>query len=408
MATIYIKFNTPAGVVFGIEENGVLRSANSSEVTKIISNAVPVVTRTSSTDQPISAPTVSTAKPEPSLAGIPGVNPDAYTPEQERLFISLMLSGKNVNDAARESRSGGGLPSGVSMYSGVLPSGRTGGAPAAAPAPATTTPTSPTGAVGAAVGNPVSSNMQFKSSAAYGALSQEMKDFVDLAFNLISVGGEEEAKFFANAISQAQAIADPYFKTQIALAKAEITGAIAEKNFDYGVKSEAITRARDELLQDISLNKEFLTFEQQADIAKAVKGYDEDLLKIADEAAEKGITFATGARSRALAESRRGEQFQDVVQSNRRRFNFQMKELELKASRGDTAAQKELEKLQGERGFSLQQIGRAAEEVLGSAGAPSIPGYAPTGGAMGKIEEDKRRAIISDTQGFMQLQKGFL
>ena len=268
-------------------------------------------------------------------------------------------------------------------------------------------PAVPVPTVGGNITAPVTGK-KFQETNEYKSLPPESKDFVDIAYNLIEVGGEAEAKFFANAVAQAQAIADPYYKTQLSLAGAEVLGAIAEKNNDFETRKEVIERVRDELMQDVSSNKEFLTLEQQADISRNIRQYDEDLLTIADEAAEKGLTFATGARSRALAESRRGEQFQDVIQSGQRRFNFQIKELELKAARGDTSAQKELEALTGQKGFALQQIGRAAEEVLGSANVPAIPGFTPTGSALGKIEEEKRRTTISDVSGFLNLQKGFI
>lgn len=248
----------------------------------------------------------------------------------------------------------------------------------------------------------------FKDTAAYKALPQDMKDFVNIAYNLIEVGGEAEAKMFANAIAQAQAVADPYFKTQLSLARAEVLGSIAEKNFDYEAKAEVVQRARDELMQDVASGKEFLSLEQQAEIAREVKAYDEDLLSIADQAAEKGITFATGARSRSLAESRRATQYEDVVQSTNRQANFKKKELEMRASRGDIAAQKELATLAGGKMFDLQNIGRAAEQVLGTANTPAIEGFTPVGGATGKIEEDKRKAILSDVAGFATLQKGFV
>ena len=254
-------------------------------------------------------------------------------------------------------------------------------------------------------------SIQFKSSKAYKSLNAELKDFVDVAYELISVGGEEEAKQFASALEQAQSVADPYYKTQLALAKAEIIGSIAEKNKDFELRSEVIKRTRDELLADVKSNREFLDLEQQAEIARTIKTYDEDLLSIADEAAERGLTFATGARSRALAEVKRKEQFGEVIQSNTRKHNFQMKELELKASRGDTDAIKKLEELSSSKTFGLQQIGRAAEEVLGSdrvdeLGLGSV--YKKVGGSIGKIEEEKRRKIIEDTAGYMNLQRGFI
>ena len=229
-----------------------------------------------------------------------------------------------------------------------------------------------------------------------------------MSYNLIEIGGEDEARQFSEAIKQAQAVADPYFKTQLALAKAEVMGSIAERNNDFETRSSIIKRTRDELLADVKSNSEFLTLEQQAEISREAKQYDEDLLSIADQAAEKGLTFATGARSRALAEERRGTQYADVVQSSNRTLNEKKRELGLKAQRGDTAAQEELASLAREQGFALQGIGRAAEQVLGSANLPAISGYTPTGGAIGKIEEEKKKAITSDIAGFMSLQKGFI
>ena len=249
---------------------------------------------------------------------------------------------------------------------------------------------------------------EFKDTDAYKALPQEMKAYVDLSYNLIQFGGEAEAQLFANAIKQAQAVADPYYKTQLALAKAETLGSIAKTNNDYETRSEIIRRTRDELLADVSANKEFLSLEQQAEISRTARAYDEDLLSIADEAAEKGLTFATGARSRAIAEERRGTQYADVVESSGRRFNIQKRELELKASRGDVDAQKQLEALSRDRGFILKDIGRKAEEVLGSANLPGSKGYVPTGGTLGEIEEKKRRAVVQDTGAFFELQKGFI
>lgn len=261
--------------------------------------------------------------------------------------------------------------------------------------PTTTAPTAPVSA-------------KFRDSAAYKALPSDLREFVDLAYGLIEVGGANEAQMFANALKQAQGAADPYYKTLMSLARAEVLGSIAEQNFDYETKSEAIRRARNELMEDVRLNKDFLTLEQQAEIAREVRKYDEDLLDIADIAAEKGLTFATGARSRARAEELRGMEYQDVVQSSGRQFNFQIRELELRAARGDVEAEKQLAALTGKRNLALQGIGRAAEEVLGSANLPSIPGFTPTGGAVGKIEEEKRRAIASDTAAYLELQKGFI
>src|SRR3990167_1359163 len=275
-----------------------------------------------------------------------------------------------------------------------------------APAPApnvSATSTSPTN-----ITQPVPTSAAFKNTEAYKALTQEEKDFVDLAYNLISVGGEEEARIFANAITQAKAIADPYFRSVLTLALGEIQGAIAEKNFDFQTKAEILKRTRDELFEDLKRGREYLTLEQQALLGKELSVYEEDLLTMADQAAEKGLTFATGARSRALAEERRTEQYGEVVQSTQRVTNMRIKELEIRAQRGDLDAQRQLEALTGQKAFDLQKIGRAAEEVLGTTNLPAVEGYTPAGGVIGKIEEEKQKAVISDVGAFVNLQKGFI
>jgi peptidoglycan hydrolase-like protein with peptidoglycan-binding domain len=272
----------------------------------------------------------------------------------------------------------------------------------------TTTETKTGTGTGTGIDTPVPASVAFKNTEAYKSLSQELKDFVDLSYNLVEVGGEDDARNFANAIDQAKAIAEPYFKAQLSLAKAEVLSNIAEKTSDYQTKAEVIQRTRDELLQDVSINKDQLTLEQQAELATAARGYDEDLLTIADQAAEKGITFATGYKSRNLAETRRGEQYKDVIQSSQRTLNFKIKELELKAARGDVAAQKELAALQTTKSFDLQQIGRSAEEVLGSANMPTVEGYTPTRNVLGTLEEKKQKSMTSDIAAFFDLQKGLI
>ena len=392
------------------------------------------------TPAPAPAPAPTPSAPAPSAPSPTGTSAPAASTLKNWVAVSgntiylngaIVQNGQDANDARQRAnelatRYGapyvGSFPVGYNLTQWASQNGyQTNGTPPplAAPTPAAPAPAVSGQTPGVAgdvnvgnanVGNLIKtvSTAAFKSTAAYAALPQGLKDFVDIAYNLIEVGGEAEAKFFANAIAQAQAVADPYYKTQLALAKAEVMGSIAEKNNDYETRSEIITRARDEMMQDVGANKEFLSLEQQAEIARMVKDYDGDILQIADEAAEKGLTFATGARSRALAEERRSTQYADVVQSSQRRFNMQKRELELKASRGETAAQKELAALNASKGFALQGIGRAAEEVLGSANLPAIPGYNPTGGTLGSIEEAKRKAVASDVSGFMQLQKGFI
>lgn len=236
-------------------------------------------------------------------------------------------------------------------------------------------------------------NSAFKNSSSYKALSKDLQDLVDLAFSTF-VGTPEQQQIFSDALKKAQELADPYSKAQLALAFGEFQSRIAFEQGDLERASNFLESTRQQIQQEVALNKENLSLQQQAEIAKQIKGYNEDLLTIADQAAEKGLTFATGARSRVLAEERRGQQMQDVIQSTQRETNFRMNELSARAAQGDTKAAQQLADLKAKSSFNLETIGRAAERVLGSANVPGGTGYTLSGNVLGELEQERRKSII--------------
>ena len=235
----------------------------------------------------------------------------------------------------------------------------------------------------------------FRNSAAYQALGTDAKSLVDLAFSSFS-GTLEQQQIFVDALTQAQALADPYSKSQLLLFGAEFELAVAKTKNDYEAQAEILNRARTDLAAELKSNEDFLNLEQQSNLAKELKTYDTDLLTIAETAEAKGLTFATGIKSRMGAEERRGEQYQDVIQSTKRQYNFRIENLKQAARQGDIKAQKELENLSSQQGFKLQNIGQQAERVLGSTGLGGLGlgGFISQGGALGSVEQERRKSII--------------
>ena len=260
-------------------------------------------------------------------------------------------------------------------------------APTPAPAPTAT-----------ATATATATKSLYKSSGSYKALPDDLKGLVDMAFTTFN-GTAEEQQVFRDALTKAAAIADPYAKSQLALFGAEYNTKIADTTGDFQAKKSAIETARKQLGEVLKLSGNQLNLEEQADIARATRGYDEDMLTIADQAAEKGLTFATGARSRVLSEERRTEQFQDVIQSTKRTANFKRQELELRAAQGDEDAKLKLDEINRIKGIDLAKIGQGAERILGSAGVGSlgIGGFTPVGGVEGDVETQRKRDIIDLT-----------
>ena len=116
---------------------------------------------------------------------------------------------------------------------------------------------------------PVPPKVKFKDTAEYKNLSQDMKDFVDLSYNLIEFGGEDEAKQFTNAITQAKGIADSYFKAQLTLALGDVQAAIAKQNGDYKTAKDLIDNANKELQDNLTANRDLLDLNNAWEIARA-------------------------------------------------------------------------------------------------------------------------------------------
>lgn len=251
-------------------------------------------------------------------------------------------------------------------------------------------------------------DVAFKNTDAYKGLSAEDQSFIDMAFNLVNIGGEDEARRVADAIKAAKQIADPYYKSQLTLALGEIGSTIAGLNQDYETKAEIIRRTQSELAEDVVTQKDFLTLEQQSDLARVTRQYDDDILKIRDIAAERGITISTGYRSREELERGRTTELQDVIESSGRQFNFRIADLERRVARGDVEAAKQLESLTGRRTLALQDIGRTAEAKLGTANVPIGTGHPPVGGVTGQLEEEKRQNILRDVFAISDLGSAFL
>lgn len=226
----------------------------------------------------------------------------------------------------------------------------------------------------------------------FSGLPTDDKKLIETLFTAFTEGRESDiSAALPGIIEQAKANVEPFARAKLALTLGEVESKIAFTQGDLQRASDITARVRKEISDDLVSGLGDISLEQQAEMARVTRAYDEDLLSIADQAAEKGLTFATGARSRVLAEERRGEQFQDVIQSSRRKAAILERELKLKAARGDIEAQEQLAEIKAKGEFQLREIGRSAEEVLGTANLPATPGYTRVGEVIGTIEQQRRQ-----------------
>ena len=250
------------------------------------------------------------------------------------------------------------------------------------------------------------SQAAYKTTSFYTSLTADQKSLIDTSYGVLDVGDDADYEALTKAITAAAALADPYEKSLLAMARAEIDSNIAKVAGDYKTSSDIIKNAQASLIETVAANKEFLTLEQQSDLAVTAQQYGKDLISIANDAADKGLTFATGEQSRIGAEARRSTEYANVVQTTNRAFNFKTKSLEMQAAQGDREAQLKLQDIQTNKQFNIQKIGQEYEKMMGSSAMPDLAGYTKVGGLTGSIAEDKQKKFADLVKSFYGLNQG--
>lgn len=249
----------------------------------------------------------------------------------------------------------------------------------------------------------------YRNSEAYKSLSQEDKDFIDIAYGSFAAENSQQMELLTRAIDQAIKLADPFSKAQLSLAKLAIVDKIAETTNDYSFKEEQTKRIRDELFEDIALSSESLTLEEQAQLAEIGREFDQQILSARDKAAETGTTFNTGRASLEESEALLQARTAGTIESLNRRTTFGLKQLELKAERGDSQAQAELDQLKFKRGLDIRALTRSAESTLGTKEASKLGGIdlgQLVGGVEGEIESERKQSIREKIAQFFSLGQG--
>ena len=263
-------------------------------------------------------------------------------------------------------------------------------------------------------GEDVSASIRFEdtaafNSAAFRSLSAEDQEMIKLSYGAFSADSEDDAQLLLESIEKALELANPFFKAQLLLAKADIIAEITRSTSDFEFGSAEIKRIRDDLLKEIGSIESNLTLEEQAEISQTLDQFDRDILDIADSAAEAGVTFGTGAKSREQSFKTRAEKNEDIIQSTKREANFKREQLKLRAASGEAGAQAKLEEIEADKGFNLGTIGRKAEEILGTDEAKGVGGLGEhdfVGGVEGTVEGDRKTAIRENITKFFEIGGG--
>ena len=229
-----------------------------------------------------------------------------------------------------------------------------------------------------------------KNDPSFKNLSPDMKEIAIYNYEVQKANDADKATKLAEALEMATEQADPYWKSILLIAQDEVLRKFEAAQGDYQSTLQRQQRIMNNIQEDLTTNKEFLTLEQQSELANLSRNYEVNQENLINTAANQGLTFST---KRALAEKRLAEENQGLVESTNRKYNKQLADLQTAASRDTEEAQASIADLKRRMGETTTSMGRAAETYLGTENLPQLEGYKALGNITGDMYEEKVKDI---------------
>lgn len=221
-------------------------------------------------------------------------------------------------------------------------------------------------------------------------LGTDQQEMVGYYWSMQSSGNKENDTKLLDALKVAGAQADPYWKEQINIVKDELSRTIGSLNNDYSATEADLMRRKNEIDADLLYNKDQISTEQAAELAKQKDNIDLQLENVRGEMASRGLTsssISNQAKERALKES------SNVVGSIQRKFADMTRTNELGSARKVTDIQTQIDDLKRKLGESTIDVTRKAEKIVGSDALPNMQGT--LGGITGTNLEKEINDILT-------------
>lgn len=240
----------------------------------------------------------------------------------------------------------------------------------------------------------------------FKSLPKDMQDYIVAYNEILTTSDKESQEVLVKALDEAGLQADPYFKEIITVAKDELTRNLGGQQADFDTQEKTLTTNIERIKEDLATKRNDLTIDQQADLSKQLRSYEQDLSSLRENAAAGGLTFSS---KRAAAEKFLNEENNSIIESTKTKYMREIRDLETAAARGEKDALSQIDDYKRQLGENMTQSLRTVESKLGTANLPDYSQYAERakalGGVTGTLEEDKTKDILNRANALMDLNK---
>jgi len=233
-------------------------------------------------------------------------------------------------------------------------------------------------------------------------LTPEQKAIVLFNWSAMTASSEEGKREAENALELAKQNTDPYYRSLIGYSQDELSRALTSTQADVGDQMAQMSARKKQIDQDLAFNRDQMSLEEQAEMSRLSREYDQNLRTLQTNAQEAGLVFSS---PREQAESELAMAKTDVAESTNRKYARQQRELQVAAERGleDIARDEQTTTRQAQE--QATSLARKAESYLGSENLPSeLGGQAipKLGGITGDLQNQRDLELMQMQQALVQ------
>lgn len=231
-------------------------------------------------------------------------------------------------------------------------------------------------------------------------LNDENKSIIAYYWKTLSGQNTNSVAAFEEAMNLASQQADPYWKEKARIIKDELTRVLQGTNEDLVSQEQLLARRKKELLDDLTYNKDQLTTEQAAELARQADKYEAELDATREKMAERGLSSSS---IRTQAEERLDTENADIIESTERKYARELRSQEVTSGRKILDYDQQIGDLRRTAQDQKKAAVRKAESALGTTEVETLSGASEftSKNITGSMATDKSNDILTRAKALL-------
>ena len=235
--------------------------------------------------------------------------------------------------------------------------------------------------------------------------TDDQKTIAQNLYDIVTTNSTALAERMRAALAAGTEFSDPYFKAQAAIVSDELQRTLSGNEGDLQYKEQTLSRTLNDLQNNINASREYMDLSQTQELDQLAKKYKVDLETTQQNLASVGKSSSS---VRSEAEGLLKEQNEGLISSSKRKFGYEMGNLERQLSTSQTNMAAQIAQLRDENRQKRIAALRLTEEKIGTEAMRGLGYNDVLGNVGGSIAQNARKDAYGFANAFVNSDTPFI